>query len=170
MAKQPVLIARLIDRALPRLHQARVGVAGKRMLEQAGAKSALGISQGILYVLAVRVQLNAWTDCRSCTRTDPAEQVTECSMEQILRRIGVCFGMLTDIHRQMVDTLKILVVLVIVDVTPLRIVGSTRHLVQPVLKIGIVAIGHKRAPTLKATVLAFGLKGDKRLLDVLHTQ
>ena len=78
--------------------------------------------------------------------------------------------MLTDIHRQMVDTLKILVVLVIVDVTPLRIVGSTRHLVQPVLKIGIVAIGHKRAPTLKATVLAFGLKGDKRLLDVLHTQ
>ena len=44
---------------------------------------------------------------------------------------SVCFGMLTDIHRQMVDTLKILVVLVIVDVTPLRIVGSTRHLVQP---------------------------------------
>ena len=65
--------------------------------------------------------------------------------------------MLTDIHRQMVDTLKILVVLVIVDVTPLRIVGSTRHLVQPVLKIGIVAIGHKRAPTLKATVLALSL-------------
>ena len=78
--------------------------------------------------------------------------------------------MLADIHRKVVDTLKVLVVLVIVDIAPLCVVGGACHLVQPVLKIGIVAIGHKRAPALKAAVFAFGLKRDKRLFDVLDAQ
>ena len=77
MAKQPILVARLIDRTLARLDQARVGVTGKRVLEQAGAKTALGVAQGILYVLAVRIQLNARARCRRGAGAGPTEQVAE---------------------------------------------------------------------------------------------
>ena len=91
-------------------------------------------------------------------------------MEEVLRRVGVCLGVLADVHRQMIDALEVLVVLVIVDIAPLRIVGGSRHLIQSVLKIGIVAIGYKRAPALKATILTLGLKGDKRLLGMLDAQ